>query len=174
MIKIFLILGLLLVASCATEEKQIGPKTYSQETNQAFEMIERGGSYYLKKAPEKSRPPQIEQSKRTVKKPTPPPQPKESEDLVIDEKINYQEKEISTPKQSNTKTLKNSERVDERLVEINQHLAFYCMRHRSDLTFKGSEEKCMAHVENVQKSCQKKHRLVNAQLLSCIKSGLKK
>lgn len=164
MTKKFLIVGLLFLGACATEEKQEEPKTYSPDTNRAFEMIERGGSYYLKQAPKTQAPPQVEAPapKRVVKK----VEPEIKEDIVIDDQINYQEKAAPTPKVA--------AKVDERLIEINQHLAFYCMKHRSDATFGGDESACLRHVNKVQKDCQKKHRIVNSKLLSCIKTGLKR
>ena len=57
---------LIFLCACAsTEKKAPEVKTYSDDTNRTFEMIERGGSYYLKKAPEQSVPtPQIKRPER--------------------------------------------------------------------------------------------------------------
>jgi hypothetical protein len=166
-------LTLLFFISCATEEKKPAVKNYSDDTNRAFEMIERGGSYYLKKAPRSAPTPQIavpETPKRVVTPLAPAPEKNEAEIFTIDENINYKEKTqptrpIVTPA---------PRKVDERLVEINQNLAFYCMKHRKDPAYGGNEEKCLKFVEKVQKNCQAKHRIVNSKLLSCIRTGLKK
>lgn len=170
-------LFLLLVVSCASNEKKAPPKTYSEDTNRAFEMIERGGSYYLKKAPVSAPPPQIESQRKRV------PQPVVREEVVIDEKINYQAKPLtqevrSAPKAEELKpVLKNTQstsKADERLIEINQNLAFYCMKHRKDPTYGGDEAKCMKFVNAVMSNCQKQHRIVNSKLLNCIQTKLKK
>lgn len=180
-------LFLLLVVSCAGNETKTSPKTYSEDTNRAFEMIERGGSYYLKKAPVSATPPQIESPRRRVVAPTPAPveqtQPKEREEVVIDEKINYQAKPLTQEVRSNknseelTPVLRNtqsSSKADERLIEINQNLAFYCMKHRKDPVYGGDEAKCMKFVNKVMSDCQKQHRIVNSKLLNCIQTKLKK
>lgn len=175
---------ILFLSSCASEKKVEQEKVYSAETNRAFEMIERGG--YLRKAPTYNAPPQIDQPerspKRTVKRPAPPPTPlaqeskvettsegnREEEIFTIDEKINYQEKSSPPPKGVSSK------KTDERLIEINQNLAFYCMKHRKNPAYGGDEAKCLKFVEKVQKNCQAKNPQVNSKLLNCIRSGLKK
>jgi hypothetical protein len=141
---------LLLLASCASETKKPEVKTYSADTNRAFEMIERGT--YLKQAPSDAPPPQIEAPKKPVKKNQP------AEEVVIEEK-----KSATHP----------NSKVEERLIEINQNLAFYCMKHRKDAVYGGDEEKCLKFVKKVQSSCQNKHRLVNSKLVHCIRTGLK-
>ena len=176
--KYFQYLFLALVVSCASNEKPAAPKTYSDDTNRAFEMIERGGSYYLKKAPVYNAPPQIEAPvKRRVQAPEP------REEIVIDEKINYQAKPLTKEIRENPKTevlkpvLKNTQstsKADERLIEINQNLAFYCMKHRKSPAYGGNEAKCMKHVNAVMGHCQKQHRIVNSKLLNCIQKKLKK
>lgn len=178
-------LFLLLVVSCASNETTTPPKTYSEDTNRAFEMIERGGSYYLKKAPVSPAPPQIEAPRKRVVTPTPTeqPQPKEREEIVVDEKINYQAKPLTQEVRSNPKSeelvpvLRNtqsSSKADERLIEINQNLAFYCMKHRKNPAYGGDEAKCMKFVNKVMANCQKQHRIVNSKLLNCIQTKLKK
>ncbi len=176
--KYFQYLSLVLVVSCASNEKPTAPKTYSDDTNRAFEMIERGGSYYLKKAPVYNAPPQIEAPvKRRVQAPEP------REEIVIDEKINYQAKPLTKEIRENPKTevlkpvLKDTQstsKADERLIEINQNLAFYCMKHRKNPAYGGDEAKCMKHVNAVMGHCQKQHRIVNSKLLNCIQKKLKK
>lgn len=160
--KNFQYLILLLVVSCASDKKVAAPKNYSDDTNRAFEMIERGGSYYLKKAPDYNPPPQIETpTRRRVERPA------IREEIVIDEKINYQEEPVSQKIKQNPKTeilkpvLKNTQstsKADERLIEINQNLAFYCMKHRKNPAYGGDEAKCMKHVNVVMSNCQKQHR----------------
>lgn len=189
-------LFLLLVVSCAGNEKKTPPKTYSEDTNRAFEMIERGGSYYLKKAPVSAPPPQIEAPRKRVQQPMPvtppiqrpqaqqaPPLSDEREEIVVDEKINYQAKPLTQEIRSNNKAeeltpvLRNtqsSSKADERLIEINQNLAFYCMKHRKDPVYGGDEAKCMKFVNKVMSNCQKQHRIVNSKLLNCIQTKLKK
>lgn len=150
--KYFAYLYLIFVVSCANNEEKPEVKTYSEETNRAFEMIERGGSYYLKKPPAQS----------TVQ----PVRVKPREEIVVDEKINYQE---------TLKPVKKSPpKVDERLVEINQNLAFYCMKHRKDPRFGDSEEKCMQFVNKSLSECQKIHKTPNNKLLGCVQTKLKR
>ncbi|MEA9356352.1 hypothetical protein SHI21_09070 [Bacteriovorax sp. PP10] len=189
-------LFLILVVSCAGNEKKTPPKTYSEDTNRAFEMIERGGSYYLKKAPVSAVPPQIEvPTRRRVQQPPVqqvapipsvpvqqvPPLEDGREEIVVDEKINYQAKPLtkeirSNPKEELTPVLRNTQstsKADERLIEINQNLAFYCMKHRKDPAYGGDEAKCMKFVNVVMAKCQKQHRIVNSKLLNCIQTKLK-
>lgn len=179
-------LFLLVLVSCASNEKPSAPKTYSEDTNRAFEMIERGGSYYLRKAPTQAPPPQIEAPKKRVQAaPTPIEKEKAEEpreEIVIDEKINYQAKPLtpevrSAPKaeeiQPVLRNTQSSSKADERLIEINQNLAFYCMKHRKDPAYGGDEEKCMKFVNKVMIACQKQHRIVNSKLLNCIQKRLK-
>lgn len=176
--KYFQYLFLLLIVGCAGNEKAVAPKTYSDDTNRAFEMIERGGPYYLKKTPVYNAPPQIEVP---TKKRVQPPEARE--EIEIDEKINYQAKPLTPEIRSNPKAevlrpvLKNTQstsKADERLIEINQNLAFYCMKHRKKSAYGGDEAKCMKHVNSVMSSCQKQHRIVNSKLLNCIQKKLKK
>lgn len=176
---------LLLFVSCGSNEKTAPEtKTYSDDTNRTFEMIERGGSYYLKKAPTTTVPtPQIIRPSRpkgktpTVTRIYSPPAPKEEtrpqpqEEIIIDEKINFAETQLqNTP----PKKAANTAKADERLIEINQNLAFFCMKHRKDPSFGGNEEKCMKFVNKTMENCQKQHKIVNSKLLNCIQTKLKK
>ena len=174
--KYFKYLIFILIVSCASNQEVVPQKNYSEDTNRTFEMIERGGSYYLKKAPEYNPPPRIAPAKRPVQEPI------IREEFEIEEKINYQaepltqeirtapstEEVLTVPKntQSNPKT-------DERLIEINQNLAFYCMKHRKNRAYGGDESKCMRYVNTIMENCQKKHRIVNSKLLNCIQKKLK-
>jgi hypothetical protein len=173
----YYILTLATLISCASTEKKPEPKVYSEDTNRAFEMIERG---YLKKAQPSPQAPQIEAPVRRAPKKVvqaPPPE-RDDEIFTIDEKINYSEEKLE-PGASSKPTDRvidtpAPKRVDERLIEINQNLAFYCMKHRKDPIYGGDEAKCLKFVTKVQKSCQNQHRIVNSKLLNCIRSGLKK
>ena len=163
--KTLLHLMLLLIVSCANNEKATTTKTYSEDTNRAFEMIERGGSYYLKKAPTDKAPPQIElpaqaQRKKAVAKIKPA-----HEEIIIDEKIAQ-----PTPALGNTQS---TSKADERLIEINQNLAFYCMKNRKNPAYGGDEARCMKHVDRVMNTCKQQHRIVNSKLLTCIQKKLK-
>lgn len=172
--KYLLSLCLIFVVSCADNEVKNEPKKYSDDTNRAFEMIERGGSYYLKKAPVNKVPtPQIQspparaipEKRRTL---TP------SEEVVIDDKINYQEEKLAPAEPTPAPHVKRSTtKADERLIEINQNLAFYCMKHRKDSRYGGDEEKCMKFVNKSMSDCQKVHRIVNTKLLNCIQTKLR-
>lgn len=185
------LLSLLFLVACGSNEKSaLETKTYSDDTNRTFEMIERGGSYYLKKAPQNSVPtPQITSptkrqnpnAKATTTRIYSPPAMQETrqearqeqprEEIVIDEKINFAETQLENnpPKKTATATP-----ADERLIEINQNLAFFCMKHRKDPAFGGDEEKCMKFVNKTMNNCQKKHKIVNSKLLNCIQTKLKK
>lgn len=165
--KYFQYLFLLIFTSCASHEKTLETKIYSDDTNRSFEMIERGGSYYLKQAPANNPPPQIEVP---IKKPLKISETQE--EIVIDENINYHEKaQVLRPVLRNTQSIS---KADERLIEINQNLAFYCMKHRNSRAYRGDEDQCMKYVNTVMSNCQKQHRIVNSKLLNCIQKKLKK
>lgn len=175
-------LFLVLAVGCSTNEEAPAQKTYSDETNRAFLQIERGDSYYMKKPLAKTSP-QAPQIKRTH---TPPPKPQETivrpatrEEIVIDEKINHQEekpgKSITTlipPTPPKKPKANKAAPVDERLIEINQNLAFYCMKNRKK--FGDNEEKCMSFVTQSLNDCQKIHQVPNKKLLGCIQTKLKR
>ena len=192
---LFYLCLLLVVASCGTNEEKTAPKTYSEETNRAFLQIERGDSYYMKRPTKTAPPPQIRQEpprqpvRRTQEEVRPaeivvrparrdetPKSPRE--EIVIDEKINYQEapaeKSITNLIPKSPPKTKKQAVVDERLIEINQNLAFYCMKHRKDARFGDSEERCMSFVNQALSDCQKTHKTPNAKLLNCIQTKLKR
>lgn len=187
--KYFRFLFLALIVSCSTNEEKTEPKTYSDETNRAFLQIERGDSYYMKRPAKTAPPPQVVREKKreeirppeTVVRPVRKNEVVPREEIVIDEKINYQEtqkeKSITNliPKTPKTppKT-KKAAPVDERFIEINQNLAFYCMKHRKDARFGDSEERCMTFVNQQLQDCQKVHKTPNAKLLNCIQAKLKR
>lgn len=59
------------------------------------------------------------------------------------------------------------------LIEINQNLTFYCMKHRKDKRFGGSEKKCLDHVNLILEKCQKFYSHSNQRLLKCLKTKIK-
>nr|BDT28856.1 DUF3139 domain-containing protein [Bacteriovorax sp. HI3] len=193
--KYFPYLFLLLVVACSSTEEKTEPKTYSDETNRAFLQIERGDSYYMKRPAKNTPPPQVKSPHQTrpatrpvyredvrpaeiVVKPARREEKPSREEIVIDEKINYQEpqkeKSITTIIPKSQPKTKKSAPMDERLIEINQNLAFYCMKHRKDARFGDSEEKCMAFVNQSLEDCQRVHKTPDKKLLSCIQTKLKR
>jgi hypothetical protein len=154
-VKIFnLFLSLFFIVSCSstssikTEEKspvetKEKTKIYSPETQKEFEKIEKGDTRNARSGNSKSKP-----------KLPPKENPKETSPEVA---------------YSGKLSLKNQER----LQEINQNLAFYCMKHRQDRAF-SSEEKCLKFTKVVLKACEKKHVLINKVMVNCIKDRLKK
>lgn len=64
-------------------------------------------------------------------------------------------------------------RNQERLQEINQNLAFFCMKHRNERAF-SDEEQCLKFTKRVLKDCEKNHKLINTVMVNCIKDRLKK
>ncbi|MBP9680892.1 MAG: hypothetical protein KBD76_05770 [Bacteriovorax sp.] len=68
---------------------------------------------------------------------------------------------------------KLSTKGQERLLEINQNLAYYCMKHRKDPAF-SHEEQCLHFTQMVLAECKKQHQTLNVQMLTCIKSRLTK
>lgn len=70
-------------------------------------------------------------------------------------------------------TSKLSSKNKDRLLEINQNLAFFCMKHRKDPVL-FNEKKCQTFTKKVLDSCQKMHPLVNTVMVNCIKARLKK
>jgi hypothetical protein len=182
---------ILLIAGCSSNKEKVEPTKYSDDTNRAFEMIERG---YLKKSSPKVAPPQISSQQVAIRKPM-PVQPTAiienkrevevlrpgqqhgvQEEILINEKINYQADEKPSELSNLPQMMKekSSNKADERLIEINQNLAYYCMKHRKDPTFGGDELKCTNFVKKSMKQCQKNHHIVNSQLLNCIQAKLKK
>lgn len=154
----FLLLLTAFLAGCSsTPETEPEEKTYSEETNRAFELIERGyNAPPLKKAPAPNPAPQIGE----------PP----SSDAVTSRttKKSFERPSIPTAKAG------RSGKKSEKLIELNQNLAFYCMKHRNNPVFKNDEKKCMDHVNRVLADCQKRTPDVHAMLLSCVKKRLGK
>ncbi|MBC7430077.1 MAG: hypothetical protein H7336_15790, partial [Bacteriovorax sp.] len=131
-------LCLIFVAGCSSNEEKPEPKTYSDDTNRAFDMIERGGSYYIKKPAPAVAAPQIQapiQQRKQQQAPVQKPQQEKTftvetlkpgqqqgveEQVSIEDRINFHDQK-KTPTTQTGKT-KNA-KVDERLIEINQNLA---------------------------------------------------
>jgi len=140
------------LVSCSHEETQpVREKSYSASTEKEFAAIEKGDV-------KQSIPPayDIRESKKTVQV----PKAKKSES---------QTKPVEQTKMAPEDSI--SGRAQERLQEINQNLAFYCMKHRGSFS---SEEKCLQFTKKILKSCEKKHKLINTVMVNCIKDQLKK
>lgn len=145
------------VASCSTvQSPQTVEKTYSDETLREFEAIEKND---LRTSPA---------SRPVVTKPTP--------------KSTIQFKAIPTEKHKAANPVLSIDTTDlsqlsaknqERLQEINQNLAFFCMKHRKDSIFQ-DQEQCLAFTKKVLEACEKKHKLINTVMVNCIKVRLKK
>jgi PBP1b-binding outer membrane lipoprotein LpoB len=148
--KTLLLAVLVLLSGCASEEKQPAKNPqYSSTTQKEFEKIEKGE---VQKA---SLPPahdiQRQQNKKTTKD-----TPKEKKEAV----------ELSPETELSSKG-------QERLQEINQNLAFYCMKHRTDGAF-SNEDQCTKFTKKILIECEKKHKLINTVMVNCIKDRLKK
>lgn len=154
------ILTFLILVGCSSEPTIKSPaKTYSSSTEREFEMIEKNDL--------RVNPPY----RSSVK-------PREKPAIVIKEKeVPVRENLLRIPPkttvQSNTDTTQLSAKNQERLQEINQNLAFFCMKHRKDHAFL-NEDQCLAFTKKVLKSCEKKHKLINTVMVNCIKDQLKK
>lgn len=156
---LFLLITLFVLASCSTaeserEEEELRQKNYSDETNRAFEMIERGYSRPPVKKASPYNPPQVEQT--VTEKYTPPP------------KTTAPRSPVAPARSARALPEK---KFSEKLVELNQNLAFYCMKHRKDPVFKNDEKKCMDHVNGILQQCQKQHS-THSKLLKCVKKKL--
>ncbi len=147
---LFLVLLLGLGACSHEETRAVQEKTYSASTQKEFEAIEKGDV-------KQSIPPahDIRQTKKTTQAPLP-------------RKTEVPAKPLEQTKISSDDL---SSRAQERLQEINQNLAFYCMKHRNSFA---SEEKCLQFTKKILKSCEQKHKLINTVMVNCIKDQLKK
>jgi PBP1b-binding outer membrane lipoprotein LpoB len=150
-----------LVVSCSSEPKtQPEQKAYSSDTQKEFEAIEKNDL--------RTNPPY----RSTIKQAPRPP-------VVIKETPREKQKEVikETPGTSPTTEAADvsqlSAKNQERLQEINQNLAFFCMKHRKDKIFQ-DEEHCLAYTKKILKACEKKHKLINTVMVNCIKDQLKK
>jgi sugar-specific transcriptional regulator TrmB len=148
----------IITVSCSSEPKtKPVEKTYSSTTQKEFETIEKNDL--------RTNPPY-----RTTVKPTPRPS------VVIKEAVHEKQKEVvkETPAISETTNVTQlNAKNQERLQEINQNLAFFCMKHRKDKDFQ-DEDHCLAFTKKVLTACEKKHKLINTVMVNCIKDRLKK
>jgi PBP1b-binding outer membrane lipoprotein LpoB len=154
---LFLVIITLIVASCSSETKvEEGPKKYSSETQREFEAIENNDL--------RVNPPY----RSTIKSP-----PRQAVVIKESSHVKIKEKEIDTVLAPSIDSSQLSTKNQERLQEINQNLAFFCMKHRKDGTFK-NEEQCASFTKKVLAACEKKHKLINTIMVNCIKERLKK
>lgn len=147
------------LVSCSHEEKApVQEHAYSESTQREFEAIEKSDSTKSSRVPpahDLHHLPGAQVQRKTPELKTPAPvQPP-----------------VEQPKLTTESAL--SSRNQERLQEINQNLAFFCMKHRNDRAF-SSEEQCLKFTKNVLKTCEKKHKLINTVMVNCIKDHLKK
>jgi len=148
----------LLVARCSSQAPdQVVEKTYSPSTLKEFEAIEKSGTYSAQNENTT-----LKQNNRTPKNPA-----------NIKKKEMPKEGPPQNPIGITSDVSQLSAKNQERLQEINQNLAFFCMKHRKSTSFK-SEEQCLVYTKQVQVFCEQKHKLINKVMLNCIKAKLKK
>lgn len=145
----------LLSTSCSMYKNKFNSnaKVYSISTENEFELIEKNDLY--RETYNKTSAPSL-----TLKNP-----PKNIVPTPENPSKNVNAPTVSA---SNKLSSKNQERI----IEINQNLAFYCMKHRNDPVYK-SEDGCLKFTEKVLNRCQNEHQVVSAAMLSCIKTRLK-
>jgi hypothetical protein len=87
------------------------------------------------------------------------------------------ERENSPQKRPVENTVPNVSRLgpkkQERLQEINQNLAFFCMKKRKEPAF-SDEDKCQNFTNRIFKECYKLHPSLNPKMLTCVVDRLKK
>jgi hypothetical protein len=158
---------LIILTGCSSTDEVNDIKTYSEDTNRAFLEIERGKSYYSKKTKSQTPAPQI----RALHKESPRDA---SKYRILDQRSS---KNAMTPKQTTLEAAPIENEIEiprltgsaqDRLIEINQNLAFYCMKHRKSKTFSGDEKKCMSYVSATLEKCQKSHKKIDSKLLGCL------
>lgn len=147
---------MLLAVSCSTETPERQTKTYSPSTEREFEAIEKRDTHaaptYQNKSPSKLNP-RPNPPKEKIAAPAEIAKPAPSTEIAPNDKL--------------------SAKNQERLQEINQNLAFFCMKHRKDPAFQ-DEDKCLSFTKKVLLSCEKKHQIINTVMVNCIKDRLKK
>jgi hypothetical protein len=163
----------IILTGCSSTDEVNDTKTYSEDTNRAFLEIERGKSYYSKKPKTHTPAPQI----RALPKENPRAISKYK---IIDQrssKNSMKPKQVlqeAAPDENEIEIPQLSGSAQDRLVEINQNLAFYCMKHRKSRTFAGDEKKCMSYVSATLEKCQKSHKKIDSRLLGCLNKTLKR
>ena len=65
----------------------------------------------------------------------------------------------------------NHDGDDDKIIELNQNLAFYCMKSTRKSHFK-NEEECLNHVQATLDKCEKSHQTVNKSMVNCVKNSL--
>lgn len=140
-----------ILTSCSSEQQapKSAKKKYSSNTEKEFEQIERNDLQTPQYANVRWR---------------------DNNASMTRAKVTMKQKKIEPQIISNA-TL--SEKNQERLQEINQNLTFFCMKHREDSNF-STEDKCLQFTKMVLDTCEKKHKTINAVMVSCIKERLKK
>jgi PBP1b-binding outer membrane lipoprotein LpoB len=95
------------------------------------------------------------------------------------EKSDFKARDQSTKGPESTRSVSNntfeitspSGNVSDKLNELNQNLAYFCMKQRKNSRFK-KEDDCKNFVKKMLDHCQKKYSKVNSSLIKCVKSGL--
>ncbi|MDO9182696.1 MAG: hypothetical protein Q7U04_09820 [Bacteriovorax sp.] len=151
----------LVIVSCSSEsKKQVSEKAYSSNTQKEFEAIEkndlRSNPPYRANQRPATRPPVV------IKGPS-------HEKKIQKENASESMPQITEAIDTSNLSAKNQERMQ----EINQNLAFFCMKHRKDRAFQ-DEESCLAYTKKILVGCEKKHKLINTIMVNCIKEQLKK
>ena len=152
----YVTIAIFFVSCSSTPTTDVDQKTYSSSTQKEFEAIEKNDTY--------SNPPN-----HTSVKPTNRPSP------IIKEvpRAKNKENQPPTPTAEISETGQLNSKNQERLLEINQNLAFFCMKHRKSTLFQ-DEEHCLRFTKKILIFCEKKHKLINTVMVNCIKSRLKK
>lgn len=61
---------------------------------------------------------------------------------------------------------------DEKMIETNQKLAFYCMKNRHLKKYKNNESLCHHDVTSILKSCQIKYHESQVEVINCLNRKL--
>lgn len=83
-------------------------------------------------------------------------------------KSNYTEKKASPPPAPKIKWVDK----DSQKIEIEQKLAYYCMKNRKNSKF-SNENDCYAFTENIKLECSDKFQRGDARLTKCISTRIK-
>lgn len=173
--KSFFIIFVIFIASCSSNEVKKSNKQYSKETLDFFNKIEISNSRIKQielNDPVQNRKDDIDPSE-------------ELKNIKIDPEINYSEptKEIpdTTTQQNNTQgdrhqnkssASQKSDNVtytsNESLIEIQQHLAYYCMNAKTLNRFRGSVDACENHAKQVLASCLQNSKTASRATVNCV------
>lgn len=159
---IFFLISFFLFACSHQEINDSSPKVYSDESKNFFEHIENidhsipktttDTSARMKTVDEINR----SQTPNTPSSPTSNPTPE-----TINHAVQVSAPVISRPGS------------EERKKEIQQNLVYYCFKHRQDARYK-SEKDCIEKVNIVLQTCESEFKIVNVEMVRCVKEGLKK